>query len=328
MKAEKNKNSITVSAPGKLLLFGEHAVVWGKPCIVTAVDKRVRIKIERTNDKFIWIEAPEVKINGYKKSLPELHNGKSAKEVEFIEEAVRLFFKKYNVKSGLRIETQSEFSSQFGFGSSSAVTACTLLALARLFAKKITKRDLFKLGYEVVLKIQKVGSGFDLASAIFGGTLFFITGGRKIEQINVTEIPLIVGYTGIKADTATLIKKVAFLKTKYPYFVEQIFNQIEKITIQGKKALLKKDWEEVGRLMNFNHGLLGALGVSSLELSQLVYAARIGGAHGAKLSGAGGGDCMIALSSLGTKEKIEREIEKTGGTVIPVKTGAEGVRIE
>lgn len=321
-------NKVTVSAPGKLLLFGEHAVVWGKPCIVTAVDKRIRIHIQKTNDEFIWIEAPEVKVNGYKKPLPDLHNKKSAREVEFIEEAVKLFFKKYKVGCGLKIETQSQFSSQFGFGSSSAVTACTLLALSKLFRKQISKREMFDLGYEVVLKIQKVGSGFDLAAAIWGGTLYFVTGGKKIEPLTISDLPLVVGYTGIKADTATLINKVKNIYSNYPRLVNIIFSEIEKLTEKGKKALLSKNWEEAGKLMNFNHGLLDTLGVSCLELSKLVYSARMGGAYGAKLSGAGGGDCMIAVVSPSTREKVKREIERVGAAVIDVKPDAEGVRVE
>ncbi len=326
MNQENSK--VIVSAPGKLLLFGEHAVVWGKPCIVTAVDKRIKIHIQKTNDEFIWIEAPEVKVNGYKKPLPDLHSKKSPKEVEFIEEAVKLFFKKYKVGGGLKIETQSQFSSQFGFGSSSAVTAATLLALAKLFNKEMSKQEMFDLGYDVVLKIQKVGSGFDLAAAIWGGTLYFITGGKKIEQLNLTDLPLVVGYTGIKADTATLINKVKNLHASYPRLVNTIFSEIEKLTVQGKKALYSKDWQEVGKLMNFNHGLLDTLGVSCLELSKLVYSARMGGAYGSKLSGAGGGDCMVALVTPSTKEIVKKEIERTGGTVIDVKTGAQGVRVE
>lgn len=317
---------VKVSAPGKLMLFGEHAVVYGKPCIVTAVNHRISVSIEKRNDENIIINAPEMNIKDYSLSIENL-NKEHPKEVKFVLIAIKNFFDKYNLKSGLEIETKSEFSSKFGFGSSSAVTVSTIKALSELFNIKINKKELFDLSYKTVLDIQGVGSGFDVAAAIYGGTIYFVGGGKEINPINLKNLPLVVGYTGIKGDTPTLVKEVAKKREKYKELIDAKFSLIEKIVSSSREQLENNNWQELGELMNFNHGILNSLGVSCKELENLIHVAREAGAYGAKLSGAGGGDCMIALVPKEKRKDIENVINQIG-TVIEIKPNAKGVRIE
>ncbi len=304
-------SQISVSAPGKLMLFGEHAVVYDRPCIVTAVSSRIKVLIERTGGRFS-IDAPQVK------------------DVRFVEEAIHLFQKKYKVGNGLQIKTESQFSSQFGFGSSSAVTVATLFALSKLFNIPLTNKEIFDLGYKVALDVQGVGSGFDIAAAVSGGTVYFVTGGKVIEPLKVKELPLVIGYSGIKADTPTIVKNVksqmANVKTKSK--ILKLFDEIQFIVNRAKTELAKQNWPEVGKLMNENHKYLQELGVSTEKLDKMCQAALGAGAYGAKLSGAGGGDCMIAVASDDLKEDVEMAIAKVSGTIIDVKPNAEGVRKE
>ena len=155
-----------------------------------------------------------------------------------------------------------------------------------------------------------------------------MTGGERIDKLKVKELPMVVGYTGVKADTPTLVRQVAELKRKHPVKVERWFKEIEGITKEARRLLLSGEWQEVGRLMSENQIWLDELGVSSVELDQLIKAAREAGAEGAKLSGAGGGDCMISLVKEEKKQKVEKAIEKAGGEVLRVKLGAAGVRRE
>ena len=321
------RSSIVVSAPGKLMLFGEHAVVYGLPCIVTAVNQRMRVKIITTKDSIIELAAPEVEIKNFKAEittpLSELPRG-----ARFVFMAVKNFFKEYKVSSGLKIETRSDFSSSFGFGSSSAVTVCVVKGLSEIFGVKLSNKKLFNICYKTVLDVQGVGSGFDIAAAIWGGTLYFVGGGKKITQISRGSLPLVVGYTGIKADTATLVKKVAELKKIKPKIINSIFKSIVLIVESAKKLLKNGNYEGLGKLANLNQGLLDALGVNTSELSDLIYAARESGALGAKLSGAGGGDCMIAFCADSERIKVQHSIKKVGGIVIQIQTNAPGVKIE
>jgi mevalonate kinase len=320
-------NKIKISTPGKLMVFGEHAVVHGWPCIVAAVDRRFVVEVERLDRPEIVVEAPGVGLKYYRKSLQDLGTKRVPKEVLFVETVVKNFFKQHK-NGGLKIKTKNHFSSEFGFGSSAAVTVGLAKALHELFRLRISNQQLFDFCYQVVLEVQGLGSGFDIAAALYGGVLYFLTGGKMIKSLSVKNLPVVVGYTGVKADTPTLVRQVAELQRHHPIKVERIFKAIGRIVKQGEKTLLAGDWPEAGRLMNQDQELLDELGVSSLELDRLIEAARGAGAYGAKLSGAGGGDCMIALVGPSQRKEVEKAITKAGGEVLKVSLGAFGVRRE
>ncbi len=318
---------IKVSAPGKLILFGDHAVLYGRPCIVTSIDQRLNVSLEKREDNKIVLNAPDVNIKNYIVLTNDLDKP-NPKEVSFVLRAILNFFNKYKIKSGLEISTKSEFSAKIGLGSSSAITVSTIRGLAELFKIEMTEKELFDLAYKTILDIQGVGSGFDIAAAIYGGTLYFVTGGKIIEPLKIENIPLLVSYTGVKADTPTLIKQVDRKLKENPQKINEIFNKSEEIVNLAKTEMEKANWKKIGELMNLNQDLLRELGVSSKKLENLIKASLNSGAYGAKLSGAGGGDCMIALTNLKNQNNIKRMIKKAGGEVIETRFSVEGVKIE
>lgn len=354
---------IEVSAPGKLMLLGEHAVVYNKPCLVTAIDQRFRLTIEVLNIPEFQLNAPDINIVNYKKQIGDIGKGVISKGAKFVEKAVKNFLnfhhsyhsreggRHHKVVStlvvnpvdinntflgklhtvtitGLKITTKSEFSSKFGFGSSAASTVCTIKAMSELFNLNLTPKEIFDLSYRTILDVQSSGSGFDAAAAVYGGTIYFTTGGKAIEPLAISRLPLAVGYSGIKADTVTLINQVKEKTEKYPKIIEGIYSSIGEIVELAKVKLLANDLRSFGEFMNINQGYLEALGVSNTKLVNMIYAARIAGAYGAKLSGAGGGDCVIVLAPATKRKAVEKAIIKTGGEVIEVNTNAEGVRVE
>jgi len=321
-------NKVTVSAPGKLMLFGEHAVVYDHPCLVTAVDQRMRATVEVLETSEFELEAPDVDVSGYKKPLSELGQGDIPKGAKFVEIAVKNIYEKFGLDKGIRVTTSSEFSSKFGFGSSSASTVCVVKALSELFGLKLSNKQIFDLAYKTVLDIQGKGSGFDVAAAVFGGTVYFVTGGKTIEPLTINNLPLIVGYSGIKADTVTLINQVKEKFADNDDRLQEIYAEMETIVEKAKPFVISGDWESVGSLMNENQKLLKELGVSIEKLDNMISGAIEAGAYGAKLSGAGGGDCMIALGPDNKRQNIGKGIEAAGGEIISVKTNAEGVRVE
>lgn len=322
-------NKITVSAPGKLMLYGEHAVVYGRPCIVTAVGQRMYLTAEFIPGKSILhIKAPDVKAN-IKIPISDLGNKDIPKSVKFIAKAVETYLEEFvDYEGGIKITTRSEFSSKFGFGSSSAVTVCTYKALSIMFEDELSNEELFSWSYKTVLDIQGTGSGFDVAAAVFGKTLYYITPGKVIEPLNIDSLPLIVGYSGIKTDTVTLINEVSVKAKNYPEVIENIYDVIGKLVNQAKQIILSKDWVSLGEIMNFNEGYLSALGVEGQKLADMIYSARNAGAYGAKLSGAGIGDCMISFAPEDKVQAVKDGITAAGGQIIDVESNVEGVRIE
>ena len=319
---------ITVSAPGKLMLFGEHAVVYDRSCLVTAVDSRITVEIKKIDQQEVKIDAPQVKINGYQRKLSVEACLNSHKGVRFIEAAIEIFRKRYGLVNGLKIKVENGFSSNYGLGSSSAISVCIVKALAEIFSKKLGCKQIFNLAYKAVLNVQGVGSGFDVGAACWGGTLFYTTGGKKIVPLKAERLPLVIAYSGNKADTPTLIRKVQKLRLKRLNETEKIFDKIEKIVKRAKKKLQEGKWEELGELMTKNHELLVKLGVSTPKIEKLISAALSAGAFGAKISGAGGGDCIIVLAGKEKHHLVEQALVKAGGALVPVETGAEGVRRE
>ncbi len=320
--------TITVSAPGKLMLLGEHAVVYNRPCLVTAVGQRMRATVTILDSLEFQLEASNVQVTSYKKSLKDLGIGEVPKGAKFVEIAVKNFYEKFSLTNGIHVETSSELSSKLGFGSSSASTVCVIKALSELTGNKLDNKEIFELAYKTVLDIQGKGSGFDVAAAIYGGTLYFVTGGKVIEPIDVNELPLVVGYSGVKADTATLMNQVLELSKENPDMVEGIYNKMRDLVEKAKVALLVKNWKELGRLMTDDQKLLKKLGVSTGKLDAMIDVACKAGAYGAKLSGAGGGDCIIAIVPSDKMNKVQKNIQGVGGEVINIQTNVQGARIE
>lgn len=300
---------ITVSAPGKLMLLGEHAVVYGYPCIVAAVNKYLTVTISRSCRGKDRINALEVA------------------DFSFVKESLKVFRHEFSIKDFFSLRIKSELGN-FGLGTSSAVTVATLKALAEFNHLNLDKKELFNLSYKVIQNVQRLGSGFDLATSIWGGTIYFEGKTKKVESLHQKFLPIMAFFSGQKVKTIEMVEKVAQLKKRNSKFVEDIFRKIAKLVEEGRDTVEGCDWVTLGKLMTQNHLFLTQLQVSTPKLDQLVETAIKAGAYGAKLSGAGGGDCMIALVSRKNKKKVTSAIEKVGGKIIDVATNAQGLRIE
>lgn len=322
------KKAVTASAPGKLMLLGDHSVVYGHPCIVTAVDQRLHVSVKQNGQNSFHLTAPELGLEAYSKTINELGKKELPKAVRFVEMLYKRFLDKYPQDHGIDVTTKSEFESGFGFGSSSAVTVAFAKALTELYGVRLSQQALFDLCYQAVLDVQGVGSGFDIAAAIWGGTLYYVSPAKVVKPLGLTDLPLVVGYTGVKADTPTLVRMVASARAKQRKQYDDWFEHITQLVDQAYQALLDAQWITLGQLLRKNQHILVDLEVSSIELDRLIDAAEQAGAEGAKLSGAGGGDCMIAVADKSVKKRVEHAIEKAGGQIQHVQLNAQGARIE
>jgi mevalonate kinase len=320
--------SVAVSSPGKLMLLGEHAVLFGYPCIVTAVGQRMNATVELVDEPLFILDAPDVHVNNYQKSIASLGAGDIPKGARFVERAVHNFLVGRKYRGGVRIATTSEFTADFGFGSSSASTVCVVGALQYLLDGRIDHWRVFDVAYKTVLDIQKKGSGYDIASACLGGTLLYQSGGKVMESIPLESIPLVIGYTGQKYETVKVIEEVEKLHARFPEKIDAAYRDMGALVPPAIDALKNADWSLVGQLMNRNQSLLEVLEISSPKLTAMIDAARDAGAWGAKLSGSGKGDCIIALAGSGQWEAVSKGIRGAGGTVVDVPCNVEGLRVE
>ncbi|WP_409199520.1 mevalonate kinase [Methanobrevibacter sp. DSM 116169] len=284
---------VIASAPGKVILFGEHSVVYGEPAIAGAVNKRAVVKIKKSpTDKTILKSHDlnfEAEINSKSKKY-YLKKGKPG-IIRYILEALY----QHHDHSPIEITLSSNIPIGSGLGSSAAVTVATLAALYKYHGKKFSRRTLADDAHNIEETVQGIASPLDTLVCTNGG-LIYLSRDRRFQRLKINfHTPFVIGYTSKHGNTGKMVKDVRDLKENNPGTVALIISSMGVLTNSGKYALLNNDVNKIGELMNINHGLLDALGVSTPELSRMVYLARKKGAIGAKITGAGGGGSIIAL---------------------------------
>ena len=323
-----DQNAVTASAPGKLMLSVGYAVVHGHPTVVTAVDQRLFATVRKNGTDVFHLDAPDLGLTSYTKDMADLGTKDLPKAVRFIEILYKNFLKTYPQKEGIIVTTKSDFSSTYGFGSSSAVTVAFAKALTALYGISLSNQELFELCYQAVIEVQGVGSGYDIAAAIWGGTLYYVSPAKVVRPIMLESLPLVIAYSGQKADTPTLIRVVDTKLAQHPEKIEAIFDTIAGIAEAFPQAAETEDWQRVGELFRSSQEAARKLGVSNAKLEELTHAAQEAGALGATASGAAGGDCVLALVLPEKRAAVEAALAAKGGTIITVGVHAEGVRIE
>jgi mevalonate kinase len=310
------------SAPGKVILFGEHAVVSGILGLGSAVDLRARVRVENLPGG-LEIET-NLPLTGF--SLDLLGGRIRSKEALYATRYVSAVLEELGA-ADLHIKVESEIPPGAGLGSSAAIVVAALAALSSHLGLGLSREEIAALAHRIEKKVQKgLGSPMDTALATFGG---YLQVSSQVQKVDLPELALVIGHTGIPHDTRAEVEKVQSLRARYPDLVDPIFGAIGLISEKAVILIKELKLDELGELMNINHGLLEALGVGTRELSELVYAARgVGGALGAKITGAGGGGCIIALPGPAGGPTLEVALRQAGARVFHVRTGSEGVRLE
>ncbi|MCK9151354.1 mevalonate kinase [Methanobacterium alcaliphilum] len=282
----------TASAPGKTILFGEHAVVFGKPAIAVAVDKRAEITINKSQNQYTTIKSKDLdflaEINPDNYYL-NLKKGKSG-IIKYILQSLLI----NHDGSPLDVDLKLDMPIGAGLGSSAAVTVATLAALDNYHDKKINIPQIAQKAHQVEIEVQGAASPLDTATSAYGG-LIFLSGDGIVSIIKCDlEDSLVIGYTSSRGNTGEMVAGVRKRRDNNPEIMDPVIDSVAKITEKAKKALINDNKNELGELMNINHGLLDAMGVNTRDLSDMVYLARTAGASGSKITGAGGGGSIIA----------------------------------
>jgi mevalonate kinase len=303
------------SAPGKVILFGEHAVVYGEPAIAVALSLRTEVAIQEKGDQH--------RVNGA--PLAPYHHA-------YIKDAVEALWK----GGPLDIRTDSRVPSASGLGSSAALSVATTAALLQLkgeFGEERCARE----AYAAEVSAQKGrGSPTDTSTVTHGhavlvdkekgpGFLWEIARNERRWFLHHVEIPpltLVVGNTMQRGRTADEVAKVGKF-VKKTGFAREVIRDLGRISREAVELMQGHEKLALGVAMDEAHDLLTILGVSTPKLDDLCHAARQH-AYGAKLTGSGGGGSMIALTD--EPEACAAAIAKRGGVPLVVHLGAPGVQ--
>ncbi|WP_336037879.1 mevalonate kinase [Halobacterium yunchengense] len=294
----------TSSAPGKVYLFGEHAVVYGEPAVPCAIERRASVTVTERGDDRVRVSASDLSLDGF--TVEYAANGDGQPDVDvptplieaamgYVEEALaQARDAAGRPDAGFDVEIESAIPLGAGLGSSAAVAVAGIDAATRELGAALDPVDVADRAYRVEYEVQDgQASRADTFCSAMGGAVR--VEGDDCATVDAPDLPFVVGYDGASHDTGELVAGVRALREEFDFAADTV-EAIGDLVRRGEDALAAGDLDTLGRLMDFNHGLLSALGVSSRSLDSLVWAARDGGALGAKLTGAGGGGCIVALA--------------------------------
>lgn len=309
---------VEATAPGKTIFFGEHSVVYRGPAIVAAIDRRAKVVVEKRDDKKIYVDANDLGFSGYFEDdvyYPVRGKAWRGRNLAAINVTAKETMKQLDNETGINVKVRSMIPIAVGLGSSAAVCVATVGAVSKLIGFELSPREVSGLAFEGERIIHGNPSGVDNNISSFGGVMRYERG-KEIERFDFKDpLPFIIGNTNKKRSTRRMVEKVRLLRERNPVIMDSIIDTMGEVSNNGLKALMSEplNISRIGDLMNLNHGLLSAIGVSTNELDTLIHASIKGGASGAKLTGAGGGGCMIAVSEEKLLNKIERAIRRNKG---------------
>ncbi len=306
---------ISATAPGKIILFGEHSVVYGRPAIAAPVSRlRATAVITPSTQPGIRLIAPDLNIDMHLSQLPD-------------DDALAMAVHQVKLAAGLSglpdlsITVTSQIPIAGGLGSGAAIAAAVIRALAQFLnlPHLLENEMVSQLTYEVEKIHHGTPSGIDNTVVAYEQPVFFV---RQQPQ-NVIEpfvvkrpLHLLIGNTGVHSSTRDAVLDVRRQWEADRDRFEMIFDACGRIAQTARTAIEQGDISQIGQLMQENHTWLQDMTVSSPELDNLVTAAIAAGALGAKLSGAGRGGNMIALVTEGTETAVSTALLAAGATAV------------
>lgn len=294
------------SAPGKVILFGEHAVVYGRPALAVPVTQvHADVDVSNSSRAGMWIDAPDINLQAELNTLPSDHPLASVIH-NF------LFLARISPFPNLEIKITSTIPVASGLGSGAAVTVALTRALAAHLRHAMSDEEVNAFAYEIEKLYHGTPSGIDNSVVTYARPVYFVRD-QPMETFRVGRpFTIVIADTGISAPTKESVGDVRRLWMRDRSRWESVFDKIGEISFTARRAMEAGKYELLGELMDENHTYLQKITVSSPELDQLVEAARAAGARGAKLSGGGRGGNMIALVEPDTAESVSASLRDSG----------------
>ena len=282
------------TAPGKIILFGEHAVVYGKPAIAIPVSGMRATAWSEPSKNGITINAMDLN----KKFKLNTYNN----QFSILAQSILAVHNKN--EPNLTINLTSKLPQGSGMGSSAATSTAVCRALSSHFGINLAENEISELVFEAEKIVHGTPSGIDNTVVAYEMPVYFIKGRKPKTFVPGKPFQLVIGDTGIEASTKETVANVRKVWEKEPALMEGYFDEIEKVTQNGKVAIEEGNAKLVGELMNENHELLNLIGVGHETLEELIEITHEKGALGAKMTGGGGGGNIVALAEDKENQKI------------------------
>jgi mevalonate kinase len=318
--------TVSSRAPGKIILSGEQFVVLGAPAVAMAVNLYSTIDVRPSQSGRIEVTA-DIPLH----LVGDADKRSSAAKNQELLEPLRLAASATldhlaSNERNVHVDANCEIPIGAGLGSSASTTVATISAVAKSTGTRLDRREIFKLAFMPENYLHGHPSGVDQATCTYGGIIQFRKP-SKIKAINIKRPPMIlVCDSGVHRSTKALVGSVVKRSRKQADMFQTHLEEITTLSNGVVKALRDEDDNGLGSLMNRNHELLRQICVSTPRLDRLVAKARKAGALGAKLTGAGGGGCIIALcDDKKIQSNIARELRREGGTIYDVSLDKGGV---
>jgi len=285
---------------GKVILFGEHFVVYGLEGIAVSLEMNTTCEYEENSDGIVANDL----VTGELITIAEDNEKRLSKVVQSVLKDTGVQEKNF------RLKLTTNMSIKGGMGSSAALGVAIARCLNEKFSLELNDERINEIAYNVEKLFHGNPSGIDNTVSTYGGLISFKRGEGKneIEQLALEKpVEVVLADTGIFHDTAEIVEMVRKNKEKEPEKYGRIFEEYEELVKEGRKALEEKNWGKIGKLMSKNQELLKEIKVSCKELDLLVETALENGALGAKLTGAGVGGNIIALTP---GEELQEKVAK------------------
>ena len=308
---------ISASASGKIILFGEHAVVYGQPAIAVPVTQlRANAHITPTHAGHgitVYSETTNAEVR-----IAEASDSPFCLVAKLVLDQIS------TTEPDIRITISSDIPIASGLGSGAAVSTAIARALFQYFEYPVSPKDLSDLIFESEKYYHGTPSGIDNTVICYEQSVYFERGKAPLLFSVKDPFVLVIGDTGIRSKTKETVTHVRELWKKDQNYFEQLFDRVGTVVERAQEAITSGHNHEIGPLMNENQTLLREMEVSSPELDRLIKVARTNGADGAKLSGGGGGGNMIAMVPENAIESVSVALYDAGASrVLVTEVGTE-----
>ncbi len=292
-------------ANGKVILLGEHAVVYGRHAIAAPIPLAIEVRVLDATDG-VRLLIPRWGVEQRIRSVAEHQPGAVG--------MLAMLLRELSLDDrAIDIEVFPHIPRAMGLGGSAALAVAIVRSLDVRFALNLSTERINTLAFECEKEAHGTPSGIDNTVATYGTMLLYSNASRpRFSTLAPKQaMPIVIGMSGKESLTANNVAQVRAAWERQPARYESLFDQIDRLVLAGVDALAAGDLAELGELMNLNHGLLNALQLSTPELEDMVHVARRAGAVGAKLTGGGGGGSVIALCP-DNAEAVAAAIETAG----------------